>query len=264
MERSILFFDIDGTILSEKTHEIPQSAMEALHSAKKKGHLLFINTGRTLCGIPPELRRFPFDGYLCGCGTCLLYGDEVLFAHPLPKERGRKIIKKMFDCNVEGIAEGTEDNYLPERISRFEPLESTRRYFHRAGIGQEQYMETGDFEYDKLFVYADEKSKTEEFFAFIAEDMDVLERGRYAYEIIQKDFSKATACAYMLKKFQIDKEHAYVFGDSSNDLSMFAYAGHAVAMGAHDPVLDIHTEFVTKNVEDDGLYHALKQYGLIE
>ena len=35
MERSILFFDIDGTILSEKTHEIPQSAMEALHSAKK-------------------------------------------------------------------------------------------------------------------------------------------------------------------------------------------------------------------------------------
>lgn len=29
MERAILFFDIDGTVLSEVTKEVPQSAIEA-------------------------------------------------------------------------------------------------------------------------------------------------------------------------------------------------------------------------------------------
>ena len=28
MERSVLFFDIDGTLLSEVTHEVPESAEE--------------------------------------------------------------------------------------------------------------------------------------------------------------------------------------------------------------------------------------------
>ena len=47
MERAALFLDIDGTILSEITKEIPQSALDAMRAAKRAGHLLFINTGRT-------------------------------------------------------------------------------------------------------------------------------------------------------------------------------------------------------------------------
>ena len=42
MERSVLFFDIDGTILSEITKEIPKDAIEALKAAQAEGHLLFI------------------------------------------------------------------------------------------------------------------------------------------------------------------------------------------------------------------------------
>lgn len=34
---SALFFDIDGTILSEITHKIPESALEALHKAQENG-----------------------------------------------------------------------------------------------------------------------------------------------------------------------------------------------------------------------------------
>ena len=33
-DRKLLFFDIDGTLLSEKTHTVPQSAKEALKKAK--------------------------------------------------------------------------------------------------------------------------------------------------------------------------------------------------------------------------------------
>ena len=37
MEKAVLFFDIDGTILSEKTRSIPESAVNALQRAKKAG-----------------------------------------------------------------------------------------------------------------------------------------------------------------------------------------------------------------------------------
>ena len=93
--------------------------------------------------------------------------------------------------------------------------------------------------------------------------MEALDRGGKAYEVIQKGFSKATACQFIMEKYGLDASWAYVFGDSSNDLAMFEYAEHAIAMGRHDSVLDPHAEFVTKTVENDGIAYAMKHYGLI-
>ena len=38
-DRKLLFFDIDGTLLSEITKEIPQSALDALKKTAEKGNL---------------------------------------------------------------------------------------------------------------------------------------------------------------------------------------------------------------------------------
>lgn len=60
-----LFFDIDGTIL-DRDQRCLESTVESLRRAKQKGHLLFINTGRTACDVPKEFEEIPFDGYCCG------------------------------------------------------------------------------------------------------------------------------------------------------------------------------------------------------
>lgn len=52
-----IIFDIDGTILSEITHEIPESALVALRKAQENGHKTFINTGRTICSVPPMIKK---------------------------------------------------------------------------------------------------------------------------------------------------------------------------------------------------------------
>ena len=98
---------------------------------------------------------------------------------------------------------------------------------------------------------------------YLGDDMEALDRGGKAYEVIQKGFSKATACQFIMERYDMDASHAYVFGDSSNDLAMFEYAEHAIAMGRHDSVLDPYAEFVTKTVENDGIAYAMKHYGLI-
>ena len=50
-DRKIVFFDIDGTLVDGPTHQIPQSAVEAIRKLRENGHLAFINTGRTLVSI---------------------------------------------------------------------------------------------------------------------------------------------------------------------------------------------------------------------
>ena len=91
----------------------------------------------------------------------------------------------------------------------------------------------------------------------------VIDRGENTYELTQKAFSKATACEFLVQKFGLEKDQVYVFGDSMNDLPMFEYAVHTIAMGNHAPGLAPHTEFVTKTVEDGGIAWAMKHYGLI-
>ena len=159
---SALFFDIDGTILSEITHKIPESALEALHKAQENGHKTFINTGRTICSVPPMIKRISFDGFLCGCGTHLIYGEQVVFHHSIPYERGREIIKSMKDCKVEGFLEGTEDIYYSNRISRLEPVESSRRYMAGLGLGREQAMEDTGYDFDKILIYIDKMADGED------------------------------------------------------------------------------------------------------
>ena len=94
----IMFFDIDGTILSETTHTIPKSTVEGLQKAKEQGHLIFINTGRPFSSIDECIKELDPDGYVCGCGTYIRYHDEVLFSKTLSQERCfevRDLIRKM-------------------------------------------------------------------------------------------------------------------------------------------------------------------------
>ena len=58
--RNALFFDIDGTLLSDVTGKIPDSALDALKKTIELGNLTFINTGRCYCSVPMELKRAPF------------------------------------------------------------------------------------------------------------------------------------------------------------------------------------------------------------
>ena len=56
MKRKALFFDIDGTLLVDASKELPKSAALALTEARRAGHLVFINSGRTRWVLP----TFPF------------------------------------------------------------------------------------------------------------------------------------------------------------------------------------------------------------
>ncbi|MDY5846655.1 MAG: Cof-type HAD-IIB family hydrolase [Bariatricus sp.] len=258
-----LFFDIDGTILSEITKKIPDSTYRALERAKKNGHLLFINSGRTRCALPRMIEEMPFDGYLCGCGIYLTYNNEVFYEKHLPVEKANAIAKMAKTCQIDGVFEGSDDVYFSKATSRFSDLEKLKLRMRERGMGKTRYLEDGDCHFDKMYVVTDDSSDKERFFEYIKDDMDLIDREGGAYECVPKGCSKATAIQMVLDKFHLAREQSYVFGDSANDLPMFQYAGHGIAMEIHSHTLEPYTEFVTKTVEEDGIEYALKRFGLI-
>lgn len=262
-KRAALFFDIDGTILSDHTKQVPESTKRALRVAKKCGHLLFVNTGRTICSLPREILEQPFDGFLCGCGIYLTYHEQVFFEMHLSEDDRKEIVASARECLIDGVFEGTDDIYFFAGVSRFEQMENMKARMALVGRGVTSYVDRSICPYDKMFLMTDEKSDKNRFFSRISQKMQVIDRGGGTYECVPAGYSKATAIEAVLKKFGLDKEQAYVFGDSANDLSMFQYAVHAVAMGEHSPVLEPYTEFVTKTVEEDGIEYALRHYSII-
>ena len=67
----------------------------------------------------------------------------------------------------------------------------------------------------------------------------------------------------LLKKLNVPKEQTFAIGDSGNDLPMFAMAGTTICMGNGMDSAKEAADYVTDSVLEDGIYNALKHYGLI-
>lgn len=263
MTKKALFFDVDGTLLSEKTHLVPESAVCAIEKAKALGHMTFINSGREDCLLEEIRKLVNVDGYLCGCGTQLIVHGETVYEHRLPKELGRFLLEqgKMFRVGI--VLEAQEFCYFPEPPY---PTKALDRVFaslkkgHPAGV-----KDTADGEviFDKFCFWSDEESDTTGFIRAVSKEFTVIDRGQGMYECVPLGHSKATAITKILELYDIRLEDAYVFGDSTNDLAMFQAVPNAVLMGKHDKELEPYASFVTKTVEEDGIAYAMEQLGIL-
>lgn len=257
-----LFFDIDGTVLSERTGTVPDSAAAAIRAARKEGHLTFINTGRTLSCLPHVLFDMDFTGFLCGCGTDVVYQGEHLYDRTIPREDADMLIHMLDAHRMGAVLEGRDRIYFQSENSRFPVVQSILTQFRNVfpvQIGWEEPFPV----FSKLIVLGDEESRDQDFCREVSGLFDVIDRGTRFYELVPKGHSKAGAIDLVLERFEIRRENAWVFGDSSNDLSMFRAVPNAVAMGKHDAVLTPYASYIAGTVEEDGLYRAMVDVGLI-
>lgn len=261
MSRKALFFDIDGTLLDEKTRQIPQSTTEALQKARALGHLVFVNTGRSYGELKNILPLVEADGWLCGCGTYLEIGGSVGYHRIMPQEQVDAICRAALACDVDLFLEGRDGCTILTEESRYPMGQRLRRAPIARLFLRQEGMPMAVTE--KFCVVADSQSRREEFFRQLGPDITVIDRGHDFYECVPAGHSKATAIDWVLEQYGLQLSDAYVFGDSTNDISMFEHVPNAVLMGKHDRELEPYASFVTKNVEEDGIRYAMEELGLI-
>ena len=280
--RKALFFDIDGTLFSDKVRQVPQSAVLALKKTRKQGNLVFINTGRTWCQTREIRQIVETDGLCCGCGTYLTgiapeeagssdagrrqedaqERQEVLYQLQIQPERAAEILTALEQCRMDAVLEGADACWMAPGGPRTGMMRRIRDVLKLSG----SLADTGWWDpalgINKFCVCAEEGGCAEAFFKTIP-DFDVIDRGNGFYECVPQGHSKATAIEMILHTYGIAKQDAWVFGDSTNDLAMFQYAENAVLMGAHDKELEPYATFVTRTVEEDGIFWAMEQLGLL-
>lgn len=258
----LIFFDIDGTLIPDGSIVIPESAKEAINRARANGHICMINTGRTKRMVGEDIRsQLTFDGYLLGCGTMVTYHDEVLFHKTFTLEQSKRIMEGLKRNKVDAILEGSEDDYcdLPENMHTdfFREYTNYFRAFHFDTYAKAPGM------YDKMYAYVEKQENIRGFYNEFQEELDFIDREHGFYEIVPKGYSKASAIRYMAEYLNIPMEDTAAIGDSNNDLSMLACVGTSIAMGnSTQNVLDI-ADYVTTDVDKDGIWNALKYLEVI-
>lgn len=258
MNKKYFFFDIDGTLLRYNKGDIyfPESAQLAIKKLKENGHFVAICTGRSYSLAKPTMETLDIHHMISDGGNGITLDDQLIEVIPLDHQ---KCITLIDECNQKGFAWGI----VPE-ISNRRYMPNSRFY----ELTHSSYMENiivkdlNPNDFDKIYKVHVAILPEEENQLIHLNDLPY---GRYSkeYVFVEPD-NKITGIYKMMEYLQGDLKDVVVFGDSKNDLSMFSDKWISIAMGDAIDELKEKATFVTKTLEEDGIYYACKHFGWID
>ena len=261
MESYALFFDIDGTLVSFKTHEIPPSAILALTQAKANGHKVFIATGRppliiTNLGAIEHL----IDGYVTINGALAYVGNEVVCCKDIPIESVKLFVDDAIKKNYGLIVVGERD------VAVFDPQGEVDQIFRQEIAVKNLNLAKPIEEVLKQRILQLTSFFKEDYETELMARFPTCTSGRWhpAFtDITAKGADKGEGIRVMAKHLSFDPRYTMAFGDGGNDASMIVTAGIGVAMGNAIDSLKQQADYVTTSVDEDGVLNALKHFKLI-
>lgn len=258
-----VFFDIDGTLLSFKTHRMSDSTKTALLALQKKGIKLFISTGRSPCSFPnlTEITEFGFDGFVMLNGQYCMVDEKVIHNIWLKEATLAKALSYMKEKNIS--CEFLEldyiyANFINERLTHLRKIVGNTAPLPEVAEA-ERFREHNTYQFCPYIMPEEE----EEFFAHVPDCKGVRWNPLFV-DVIPKDGGKSVGMQKLLDYFGYAKEECMAFGDGGNDKEMLRFAGIGVAMGNAALEVQAAADFVTKHVDEDGIAYALSHFKLTE
>lgn len=251
------FFDIDGTLVSFKTHAIPQSTIDAIHDIRQQGVKVFIATGRPLPFIN-NLTGLEYDGIMSVNGACCLDADgTVISRNPVPKEDIMRIIDDARSHPMP-IAFAANDGAIV--VNPEAAMEHLQEVFTLLDITLPPSHPIEDaLNMDVLQVIAFFTAEEEErMMRNVLKGCDANRWHPYFADCVAKGTNKATGIDTICSHYGIALQDTVAFGDGGNDITMLRHAGVGVAMGNASDEVKEHADMITDTVDNDGIAKALK------
>lgn len=258
-----IFFDVDGTLVSFQTHTMPDSTRQALKALKKKGIKLFVATGRSpnFFAKVMEILDFEFDGYIMLNGQYCQVNDQVIHEAYLPIEAIKTLLPYLEQNKISCMfieSDYEYMNYISERVEEYHrQLGSTVPMIPVDDNGRVYENKTY-----QLCAYIPETEEAE-FFAHMPGCKSVRWNPAFA-DVIPGNGGKPAGIQKVLEHFGMSGEECMAFGDGGNDISMLQFAKVGVAMGNAAQDVKQVADFVTEDVDCDGIQVALLHYELLE
>lgn len=255
MKKLYFFFDIDGTLTSKSNAEFPESAIEALHQLRYRGHFVSLATGRIQSDAWSVAKKLGLGAAISDGGNAVTIKGTILYHKSLPKG------------NVEAFMNENSYEEHPWAIvpyNRRYRIARSHLYLDRV---QERYYET---DFDK---HASAKNYTSIYKIFVAatkEDLPHVNMCGLPYVWFRPDtmliepIHKENGILEIMKLYNLKDEDIVVFGDGMNDCSMFQNKWLSIAMGNAKPQLKAKAKYITDDSDNDGIWNACRHFGWIK
>ena len=251
MEIRLIAADMDGTLLDDEKG-IPEENLRAFRACAAQGIEIVPATGRTMRGLPDELRNLPGVHYAIltnGAQVVDLAKNEIIDSCRIPVALAEKIMMMartspdeiMYDVYVGGIG-----YTMPEFYN------DVYKYVSSEGLA-ELVRRTRDTVPDNI-AYLKERVREE-----LSKLPGILVSSSIPnnLEINAEGADKGGALLRLAARLGIARESTMGFGDGENDLSMIRMAGIGVAMeNGHESVKEA-ADYITKTNNEAGVAKAL-------
>ncbi len=259
---SAIFFDIDGTLVSFDTHKVLDSSKIAIKLLKEKGIKVFIATGRIKKQVN-NLDDLEFDGYITANGNdCYVDGKEI-YRNGISEETVRSLLEYLkneekFPCSIM-TNEGIFINYIDDKVKRLNEgvdieIPVVENYH--------EFVEENINNILQINIFVDE-NKEKELMKKIFKDCESSRWHPAFADINKKGGGKDIGVNKIIEYYKIDISETMAFGDGGNDITMIEHCAIGIAMGNANDRLKKVADYITDNVDNDGIYKALKYFNII-
>ncbi|WP_068676341.1 Cof-type HAD-IIB family hydrolase [Oceanobacillus sp. Castelsardo] len=253
--KGFVFFDLDGTLLNNKS-DVDPNVIKVIDDLEKNDYEPIIATGRTVFEVRHIMEKTGISSIISMNGQSGIYRGKEVFEKTMDVE----ILKRLKDMALsrnEHVA-----FYNAEKIGITGHNDTARKAYeliHEAvpNINGSLYedekinmvlvlSEIGDKEYKAAFP-----------------ELSFIRNGPASMDVIPKGGSKAAGIKTFLETLKIGGLPTYAFGDGLNDIEMFELVDYGIAMGNARDALKEKASYVTETNMNNGIEQGLKHYNLI-
>ena len=255
----IIFFDIDDTLRNSKTGFIPSTIPTVFQQLREKGILTGIATGRGIFGVVPEIKALKPDFFVTLNGAYIEdKKGNVIYSNKIARDKVEEYIAWTKEVGIDyGLvgSHGAKLSRRTEMISQaidpiYPDLEVDPDFYQKEDIYQ---MWTFEDQGDDLTLPES-----------LASTLRMVRWHEHSSDIVPISGSKAAGVAEVVDQLGLKPENVMVFGDGLNDLELFDYAGISVAMEISHDIIKEKADYITKTLEEDGIFDALEGFGMVE
>lgn len=250
-----LFFDIDGTLVSFKTHKILDSTVRAIRRAKDMGLQIYISTGRpfSLINNIHEISNL-IDGFITVNGAYCFIDKQVIFCSPIPQDDVSAVIKMSDEMGFACMVVGEKEVVMYHSNAKVDVI-------FRQMLNVRQMKESNDIDAllrQPVLQLTPVISENEERQIMPLLTHCVSSRWYPDFaDITARDVDKGRGLTAVMSYKGLSREETMAFGDGGNDIPIIKAAGIGVAMGNANESLKSVADYVTAAVDDNGIESAL-------
>lgn len=255
-----VFFDIDGTLVSFKTHRVPDSTIRSLALLRAKGIKVFIATGRQLHSIN-NLGDLRFDGYVTlNGGYCLAGKDQVIYKRSIPNGDIDALLQYLKTGESFPCAFVLEDDIFLNYKN--EAVEKVFQLINFPAPPPRPFPDLSGKTVYQLIAFFSEGQEAR-IMSSVLPHCEATRWNPLFTDVVPAGSTKAVGIDKIIEHYGIALDETMAFGDGGNDMPMLRHAGIGVAMGNAEEEVKQAADYTTSSVDDDGIFRALKHFQII-